>query len=996
MTAHATAGFQPTAAQREAIEAPLGPVVVLAGPGAGKTSCLIGRIQYLVERMNFAPGRICAVTFTNKAAEEIAGRLENALGARAGEVTRSTLHALAVDLLREYGEAIGLPRGFGIADEEYQLRILVRLGVFPEGRRRFLLRQFGLHRLRGDVLSHSRDAALFERYREHLATRGLLDFDDLILRTEQLLRQRDDIANLIAGRWDYVLVDEGQDLNPTQYGIVRRLARDHGNLFIVGDDEQSIYSWAGADPAVLKRAANDFHATLRIVLDRNHRCSRQIFDAARRVLLENPSLFDKGDLKADRESEHPVVAYVFEDDAAETAWLLDDLVRDRAASGLTWGDYGILYRRHVIGDALEGALLAAGIPCRLAEGRALQDDPVVGYLLAALRVIAAPGDPGPIAGFLRRVLPDTLVQELAREAERRGRDVVEIIEERARHPVSRDDESGRKVRRAFANLGNLRAVAEQQETLAGLIQELLSRRVGEYTTPLEDLHHELSDPADDPAVVALAGRLEGALHGRRRVWLPRMGGLEIALAGLLSRAGLTMVSCEGEDDPRHDDDVTVGPAAAGRHGLALTVFKALQLVHSRALADAFRDFVAFDVETTDNTPDTCDIVEIAAVRVRGGQIVDEYQSLVRPTRPIHPKAQEKHGITDEAVASAPPFADVWPGFRAFVGGDILVAHNGYHFDFPVLRRHARGEADAIVTFDTLPLARQLHPGSRTLSHLAERFGIDAGRSHRALDDARTLAHVLLHLERLKRARARKTALSRLLDWLGLALALADPAELMGEAKDLFQRVRVWTLGFHSDALEWYERERERPGAGDTPTVDEVVLALGGRQLRERLRTEKTAHDRYPAAMARLERLLAVVPDGPLADQIAAFLERVALSRSDGAETDRTHVNLLTLHATKGLEFSRVYIVGVEDDQLPGRRNGEIREEELPEARRLLYVGMTRARDRLVLTRALRRGGLETGGARLLEEAGLQARAGPRLKLVIPSRANGGGASPALG
>jgi len=144
----------------------------------------------------------------------------------------------------------------------------------------------------------------------------------------------------------------------------------------------------------------------------------------------------------------------------------------------------------------------------------------------------------------------------------------------------------------------------------------------------------------------------------------------------------------------------------------------------------------------------------------------------------------------------------------------------------------------------------------------------------------------------------------------------------------------------------------------------------------KIRTEKTANERYPATMLRLQRLISHVEPGPLDDQIRTFLERVTLSaRGEGIEIDRDRVNLLTLHSTKGLEFSRVYVVGVEDAQLPGRppAGAEVTQAELEEARRLIYVGMTRAKDRLVLSRAAIRRGNPTGGHRFLEEMGLAPR-----------------------
>jgi len=327
---------------------------------------------------------------------------------------------------------------------------------------------------------------------------------------------------------------------------------------------------------------------------------------------------------------------------------------------------------------------------------------------------------------------------------------------------------------------------------------------------------------------------------------------------------------------------------------------------------------------------------------------------------------------------APPFADIWPKFAGFCGEDIVVAHNGYAFDFRVLDRMVRalGKKLELCTYDTLPLARDLFRTSRKLSELARVLGIDAGKSHRALDDARTLARVFLELGSMKAQRARKTALANLLDLVGLGLALCDKSSLCGEAL-LFRDFCVpYALGRYTSCLEMYERER---GTDESlPGVDEVIEALGGTKLMVKIRTEKTAYERYPSTMLRLRRLIEHVDDGLLHAQIQTFLERVTLSsRGDGVDVDRERVNLLTLHSTKGLEFSRVYVVGVEDAQLPGRppSGEEVPKSEVEEARRLLYVGMTRAKDRLVLSRAAVRRGTQTGGHRFLDEMGLVPRRG---------------------
>jgi len=912
----------------------MGPVLVVAGPGAGKTYCLIARIERLIAN-GIDPHRICAVTFTNRAAEEIAMRLKQTLGDKADAVTRGTIHALCLALLRQHTEAAGLKKGFGVADEVYQSVVLGRLRV-PTERRRGILKRFGRHRLDGYTLQPD-EARLFREYCAWLAHRNMVDFDELITRAEPL-------AGLIADRWDYLLVDEFQDVNAVQYNLLKKLAEPHGNLFVVGDDEQSIFSWTGADPYVLMRFKRDYDVEP-IILDKNCRCSRQIFQMARRVLAQNPQLFQK-QLTADTESEHEVVAYAFHDEEDEASWLLEDLVTDHRP----WGDYAILYRKHRVGEYLEGRLLRAGIPCRLARGRSLMEDAVIGYVMTALRVVRSPDDPAALHAFAQSVLSQHFLQEV--EAAIGSQDFLAQVRALAqRRP--RHDPDTKKLWRLIFQVENLRALPRSHGTLPAIIDEILSQSVGPFKNVLEERHDELTDPATMPEARRVAEEIE---KGGEISFAPK-GGVEIALRGMAAAAGLRKLPTT--------------PSGTVIDADALTVFKALQLLNSKDIGTPLERYVTFDFETTDNDVATCGVVEIGAARVVNGEIVERFHSLVNPFRPISLGASKLHGYVDADVKDAPLFSTVLPQFLAFVGSDVLIAHNGQHFDIPVLRRLAAGDATvaSLAFYDTLLLARSLSRDRATQEELAHRFGIDGGRAHHALDDAVTLAQVYRELEKQRAVRARKAVLANVLDYLGLALALEEGPKT-GERANLFNTARFHTLGRYSDALEFYTMERERRGAA-VPTVEEVIQRLGGRALMTKLRAEPDPVQRYPAAVARLRALLDGSGGEDLADSIDRLLERVALSKSDGDEAVPDRVNLLTLHSTKGLEFSRVYIVGVEDYEIPGYQAATNNiKDEIEEARRLLYVGMTRARDRLILTRAARRFGRDAGGSTFLEEMNL--------------------------
>ncbi len=911
----------------------MGPVLVVAGPGAGKTYCLISRIQHLIAS-GIDPHRICAVTFTNRAAEEIAERLKHTLGDGDGAdaVTRGTIHALCLALLREHTDAAGLRQGFGVADEDYQRVILSRLRV-PADRRGQLLTLFGRHRFQGYRLT-SNDQRLLHEYQSWLAHRNMVDFDQLIIKAEPL-------ADRVADRWDHVLVDEFQDVNAVQYDLLKKLVEPHGNFFAVGDDEQSIFTWTGADPYVLVRFQRDYDVEP-IILEKNCRCSRQIFETARRVLAQNPQLFHK-QLSADRESPYEVEAHAFRDEDEEAAWVVADIGDDR--------DVAILYRKHRVGEFIEGRLLRAGIPCRLARGRSLMEDDVIRYVVTALRVVRHPDDPVALEAFARCVLSEHFLQEVEAALSDSRDDFLTSVRNLARRRPGQDPDT-KKLWRLVYQVENLRALPRSHGTLQAVVDELLSQSIGPYRNALEERHDELTDSADMPEAVALAEKLQQASEIS---FAPR-GGVELALRGMLAAAGFRKLPST--------------PASTIIDADALTVFKALQLLHASDLGARLERYVTFDFETTDMDVATCGVVDIGAARVVNGEIVERFQSLVNPYRPISRRATEVHGYTDADVKDAPPFHAVFTQFHAFVGKDILVAHNGQKFDIPVLRRLAAnaGGVDDLVFYDTLPLVRSLSQDSGKLADIAARCGIDVGRGHHALDDACTLALVYRELEAQRIVRARKAVLNNLLDYVGLAFAIEHGARNQ-EQELLFNIGRFRALGPYSDALEFYAMERERSRV-TAPDVEDVIRRLGGRSLMARLRAETEPAQRYPAAVARLGALM--VDAGSLDASIDLLLERVALSTSEGVELAPDRVNLLTLHSTKGLEFSRVYILGVEDNEIPGYQTVTNNiTAEIEEARRLLYVGMTRARERLVLTRVQRRFGRETGGSTFLEEMRLR-------------------------
>lgn len=969
MTPRAVLGLPFFPQQWQAVSAPIGPVLVLAGPGAGKTRCLTGRIGYLLQEGTDAR-RVCAITFTNKAAQEIGHRLRCGLGDAAADLTLGTIHSLCLRLVRQYYHRVGLPANFGVADEDQQRLVLSRLGVHSQ-KHRGLLTRFGRRRLDRQALGPAEED-LFNRYCRELRSHHVIDFDEILFLALVLLKDSARVLAECRARWDHLLIDEFQDLDSTQYEVLRLLAWEHRSLFAVGDDEQSIFAFRGADPQVLRRFAADFGIEAPIVLDVNCRCSRTIFSAARRVLPQDAPLFAK-DIAAVRDVPLPVQAFSFSDDRAEAEWIVRDLAWELHQARLPRGEVAILYRNHRTGERLEEALITAGIPCRMGKGQALRDDPVIAQLLASLRIVLWPGSDLCVEQLARKLLSEELLVEAAQQ---RG----ETCEARLRLLA----ESAGKLDvsacwKFLYQVENLRGLRRLHGSLHDLVYAVLEQGIGRLEGPLEARHAALDDPENCPGGRDLAALLGQVLGERGRILLEPLGGLEVPVKVMLNRA-LPELQVEyrlAVPTPRPADRVlALGPI--GPRLRIVEIFKALQAMHAGRFRKSFTNYTAFDTETTGTDPDNDEIIELAAVRVRDGRVVETFHTLVRPGRPVSAGAQAVHGYCDLDLAGQPTFAEVWPRFRAFVGDDLLVAHNGHRFDVPLLRRQAArcGGVEGLSFLDTLPMARSLYPvGGLGLEALAAKFGVPRGRGHHALDDSRCLVDVFEALQAERLARARKTCLGSLLDCVFLGHVLEGRPPSCPEDQAVVDASRWRDLRRRPAVVDAYVEEVEKYKL-PCPPLEELMARIAAPGGWRGNRGEAELRDRFPESHERLERLLGLVRSSGLEEALSELLDRAALSTSDGPDIDSDRVSLLTFHATKGLEFARVYLAGVEDEVLSG---AQATPAELAEARRLLYVAMTRAKDRLTLTLCSERHDRPGGGRGALEAMGLTAQPAPFLE-----------------
>jgi len=391
-------------AQREAVETADGPVLVLAGPGSGKTRVLTHRVAHLVREGGVEPWRIMAVTFTNRAAGEMRARLARLIGMRLDRLTIGTFHAICVRILRRDHEAAGISRTFVIFDESDQLAVarqaIKELGLDDKlYRPRAMLNT--ISKAKNELIrpadyrpiTYRQEVAgrIYQRYQAILQENNGLDFDDLLMQTVYLLRENDEALQKHQRRYLHILVDEWQDTNTAQYELVRLLSAAHRNIFVVGDEDQSIYRFRGADYRNVARFRQDFPDTRVILLERNYRSTQTILDTANAVIAGNVHRTPKR-LQTDKGTGPRVSIHEAYDEADEAQYVVDT-IRQLARDGqVRPGDCAVMYRTNAQSRALEDAFVYAGMPYKLVGATRFYARREIKDVLAYLRMVHNPND----------------------------------------------------------------------------------------------------------------------------------------------------------------------------------------------------------------------------------------------------------------------------------------------------------------------------------------------------------------------------------------------------------------------------------------------------------------------------------------------------------------------------------------------------------------------------------------------------------------------------
>jgi DNA helicase II / ATP-dependent DNA helicase PcrA len=422
--------------QREAVAATEGPVLVVAGAGSGKTRVLTYRIAHLIRDHQVAPDAILAITFTNKAADEMKQRVAALVGGVARRMWVSTFHSACVRILRREATRLGYRSGFSIYDDADSLR-LIRLVLrdldldskrFPEKAMKAVISKaknelvdYESFADQGEGFYHEQVADVYRLYQQRLLAASAMDFDDLLMITVELFAAFPDVLETYQRRFRYVLVDEYQDTNRAQYMLVQQLTAEHRNLCVVGDSDQSIYRFRGADIRNIRDFEKDYPDARVIVLDQNYRSTETILDAANSVIANNTRRTPKH-LWSDKGRGVPITRYEAEDEHDEAGYVVDEIERLRE-EGYNLADIAVFYRTNAMSRVVEDVFVRRGIPYSVVGSVKFYDRKEVKDALAYVRTIINPSDEVSVKRVInepRRGIGTTTIAHLDRFAQSNG------------------------------------------------------------------------------------------------------------------------------------------------------------------------------------------------------------------------------------------------------------------------------------------------------------------------------------------------------------------------------------------------------------------------------------------------------------------------------------------------------------------------------------------------------------------------------------------------
>ena len=994
--------------QREAVTHKNGPLLVIAGPGTGKTKVITHRIAYLIREHNIKPENILAITFTNKAAEEMQERINSEIGEPHGSSVKAcTFHAFCVKVLRKHATQIGLSENFTIFDQEFQDEILTEsvreLSLNPDDYPPWLLR---------NVISDAKcklqnpvDAAdtldiyesgtienirsVLQSYQDKLDEYDALDFDDLLVKTVELLERVAEVREAYRREISYILVDEYHDVNNVQYRLLQLLCPPpEGNLMVVADEDQAIYSWRGSNPQYIEDFKIDFNPET-LTLDDHYRCSEKILRAAEEVISKNIERQKQHTLRTHKDVGRDIFHYTFDTPVAEALGVIDVIRKLVEQRNYSYRDIAIFYRTHRLADVLAEQLLRANIQFQRVQPMNSFGEGNSKSILAYLRFIQwqLPQDLERAINFPETCINDLTWVRLKWLAQREHIAFIELLKNIEAYPQDVGPLTRRNVRQFWTQLEDLSTEIEgeavdkiilklfdalEQSRSAYRAEELevIERQpeLSNLTTAQDVLYSALD--LDEPIQITASHGIDEycaahIIHQTLETYLDHTAQLQFLppdendvtqmangvhiLIGDFSEIG------ESGRDARTiligtADVIDTDAIHLGTEGVrSLAALKLCQRLINRFESPNMADMVVYDLETTGINPKTAEIVEIAAQRLSAiGSEVERFHSLVKPPGGHIPRAATRiHRIDAETVKDSPGIEIVLPELMGFLQDRILIGHNVAEYDNPILARDLRRYLSRDLSaphYDTLATARRLFPRQRcNMGALAEKFGIEHGRLHGALEDVTANREIFKELIKIDAYKREVKSLTELLPLVGVGILAKTGASATKETlteTDAFLNAAKRFIRMHDPKLP----DRFPLEAAEAEQATAYMEEL-----------QDVPPPEFPEDLAwrqrRIQFMNAALHFESMSDtnRLTDFLDyQKLLTNVDELDDTTEQLTLMTLHAAKGTEFPIVIIIGMEEGSFPMWRQ-DITEAELEEERRLFYVGMTRAQAQLYLS-----------------------------------------------
>ena len=484
--------------QYEAVINTDGPCLVIAGAGSGKTKVLTHKIAYLMQEKDIKPWNILAITFTNKAANEMKERVEALVGDDAKDMWIGTFHSICVKILRRFIDRIGFDHSFVIFDTSDQRSLIKEcLKDLKIDDKMFTDRivQFEISNAKNDMKEpeeyeamvkgdyrREKIASVYNLYQRRLKENNAIDFDDIINYAIKIFRENDDVLDYYTNKFNYILVDEYQDTNKSQFTLIRLLAKAHGNITVVGDNDQGIYSFRGADISNILNFEKDFKGTKIIKLEQNYRCTQNILNAANSVIKNNEVKYKKKLWTENEEGALPTF-HVSDDEYDEGRYIVEEINHLRREDYYKYSDFAILYRMNSQSRAIEEILRREDIPYKIVGGLKFYERKEIKDIIAYLRLINNPSDNLALKRIInepKRGIGKTSLDKIQAISEQTGIPMYQIIKEADQYGLSRVYSNAQGFIEVIEDL-----ISKKDEyTITELIKHTL-KETG-YTKALED------------------------------------------------------------------------------------------------------------------------------------------------------------------------------------------------------------------------------------------------------------------------------------------------------------------------------------------------------------------------------------------------------------------------------------------------------------------------------------------------------------------------------